>query len=81
MNLPIDDAFYTLILRHVSVYYYPMFVNFDEEHKSALFIVAKELLEKYKPNHKVKLPYMLRQVEKAFENDDVGLWEIASLYQ
>lgn len=81
MNLLIDDAFYTLILRHISVYYYPMFVNFDEEHKSALFIVAKELLEKYKPNHKVKLPYMLRQVEKAFENDDVGLWEIASLYQ
>lgn len=81
MNLPIDDKFYTLLLRHMSQYYYPTIKNMDEKTIDSMFVLARELCEKYKPNHKVKLPYMLRQVEKAFDNNDIELWKLASCYQ
>ena len=53
----------------------------DEKTIDSMFVLARELCEKYKPNHKVKLPYMLRQVEKAFDNNDIELWKLASCYQ
>lgn len=78
LKLPINDALYTLVLRHVSTYYYGSINNLDVNLVEALFVLAKELYCKYKPNHSVKLPYMLRQVEKAFDNNDIELWKLAS---
>lgn len=81
IGLPYDDKFYTVLLRHLSAYYYPLMSELDEQLQEALFVVAKEVFDKYKPNHKVKLPYMLGQVVKAFENNDVECWKLASFYQ
>ncbi len=77
----IDDKFYTVLLRHLSAYYYPLMSEFEDELQNAVFVVANNLYKKYKPNHKVKLPYMLKQVEKAFDTNDIELWKLASCYQ
>ena len=80
-NMPVDDRLYTLILRHISTYYYGSVKNLDSKVVEALFVLAKDLYLEYKPNHKVKLPFMLRQVEKSFDNNDIELWKLASCYQ
>ena len=81
MGMPFDAKFYTLLLRHMSSYYYPTIKNMDEEIINAMFVVARELVEKYKPKEKVKLPYVLKNVERAFEKNDIELWKLASCYQ
>lgn len=80
-NMPVDDRLYTLVLRHISTYYYSSVKNLDSKVVEALFVLAKDLYSEYKPNHKVKLPFMLRQVEKSFGNNDIELWKLASCYQ
>lgn len=80
-NMPVNDRLYTLVLRHISTYYYGSVKNLDSKVVEALFVLAKDLYSKYKPNHKVKLPFMLRQVEKSFDNNDIELWKLASCYQ
>lgn len=80
-GLPINEQLYTLVLRHISTYYFGSINGLSEDIIEALFVLAKELFIEYKPNHKVKLPYMLRQVEKAFDNNDIELWKLASCYQ
>ena len=81
IGLPVDDVLYTLILRHTSTYYYSSIKGLDTKLVEALFVLAKELYLQYKPQHKVKLPYMLRQVEKSFYNNDIEIWKLASCYQ
>lgn len=80
-NMPVDDRLYTLVLRHISTYYYGSVKNLDSKVVEALFILVKDIYSEYKPNHKVKLPFMLRQVEKSFDNNDIELWKLASCYQ
>jgi hypothetical protein len=81
IGLPEDEKLYTLVLRHISAYYYGSINGLDDKLIEALFVLAKELYLKYKPNNKVKLPFMLKQVEKAFDNNDIELWKLASSYQ
>lgn len=81
IGLPQNDAFYTLILRHISAFYYTSVKDLDKTVIEALFVLAKEIFEKYKPSHNVKLPYMLKQTEKAFINNDISLWMLSSCYQ
>lgn len=79
--LPKDERLYTLVLRHISSYYYGSISGLSDELIEALFVLAKELCLKYKPEHNVKLPYMLKQVERSFEKNDIELWKLASCYQ
>ena len=55
--------------------------QFYEDVVEALFVLARDLVLNYKPKEKVKLSYMLRQVEKSFINNDISLWKLASMYQ
>lgn len=80
IGLPRNDALYTLVLRHISTYYYNSIKGLDDSLVEALFVLAGEMYKAYKPQHKVKLPFMLRQVEKAFKNKDIELWKLASCY-
>ena len=80
-NLPINEQLYTLVLRHISSYYFCSVNGLKDNIIEALFVLAKELYIEYKPNHKVKLPYMLRLVEKAFDNNDIELLKLSSCYQ
>ena len=81
INLPNDARFYTLLLRHFSTYYYPFINGLDNEIIEALFVLAKEEIDRYKPKEKVKLPYVLKLVDKAFSASDLSLWQISSCYQ
>lgn len=80
-NMPIDGRLYTLILKHVSAYYYKNIKFLDDSLVEALFVAARELVDEYKPKDKIKLPYSLRQVEKAFEKRAINMWKLASEFQ
>lgn len=77
----IDSGFYELLLRHTSLFYYNNIKNLDNELVEALFVAARDLILYYRPTGKVKLPYMLKQVEKSFQSNDITLWKLASVYQ
>ena len=81
MKLPLDGRFYTLLLKHLSAYYYPTIANLDEKVIEGLFVLGCDILDKYRPKEKVKLPYMLRVTEKAMVNRDIELWKLASVNQ
>ncbi len=81
MGLPINAAFYTLIIRHISVYYYPTIAGLEAQVVEALFVLARQLLIQYRPKGAYRLPYMLRVTEKAFLKNDIELWKLASMYQ
>lgn len=74
-----EKVFYTLILRHLSSFYYND-IRRCPEAEEALFVLAHEIYFQFKPNESVKLPYILRQVEKAFEQKNIALWRLASSY-
>lgn len=76
-----NDCFYTMLLQHLSTYYYRTIQGMREDVIDALFVLACDLFHKYRPQRKVVLPYMLRMVEKALENGDINLWKLASNYQ
>lgn len=74
-----EKVFYTLILRHLSSFYYND-IRRCPEAEEALFVLAEKIYQECKTDGKVKLPYMLKQVEKAFERKDIALWRLASQY-
>lgn len=80
MGLPFDNTFYTLLLRHISVYYYSTISKLGEEKLEAMFVMAREMYKKYRPSSQCPLPYMLRIIEKAFDRGDISLWRLASMY-
>ena len=73
-----DNMLHTLLLLHLSIFYYPTIADLEPDVIEALFVLAKELYDKYKPDDKIKLPYSLSQVKKAFDNNDYELWKLAS---
>ncbi len=81
LGLKQDAVFYTMLLKHVSAYYYPTIASLPENVVQAMFIAGRELLLKHKPKEKVKLPYMLRLTERAIINNDIALWELCSVNQ
>ena len=81
MGLPLDAKFYTMLLKHVSAYYYSTIAPMPEEFVAAMFIAARALLLKYRPSEKVKLPYMLRETERAILAGDIALWKLCSVNQ
>ena len=76
-----DAKFYTMLLKHVSAYYYPSVASLSEDIVQAMFIAGRELLLRCKPTEKVKLPYMLQQTEKALIEKDIALWKLCSVNQ
>ena len=81
LELKQGSMFYTMLLRQVSAYYYPTVSSLSEDVIQAMFVAGRELLLKYKPAERVKLPYMLRLTEKAIINKDIALWKLCSVNQ
>ena len=81
LGLPLDARFYTMLLEHVSAYYYKTIASMPDGFIEAMFVAARDLLLKYKPKEKVKLPYMLRLTEKAMIQGNIALWKLCSLNQ
>ncbi len=81
IGLPCSAMFYTMLLKHVSAYYYPTVSGLSEEVVQAMFFAGRELLLRYKPQENVRLPYMLRLTEKAVLDQNIALWKLCSVNQ
>ena len=81
MGLPKDGKLYTVLLRHLSAYCYPVIAELDEKTKEAVFVLSCGLLRKYRPEEKITLPYMLRVTEQSMLKENYELWKLASLNQ
>ena len=81
MGLETNAMFYTLLLKHLSSFYYSNISGLDSKLIDALFVLARELLVKYRPITEYKLPYMLQLTEKALIQGDINLWILTSQYQ
>ena len=81
LGLPLDAQFYTMLIRHVSIYYYPQIKGLPNDLLEALFILAREQIVKYRQEQICKLPYMLTVTEKALLKRDINLWKLATKYQ
>lgn len=80
-DMPIDVRFYTLLIRHLSMYYYKNISILNTNVVEALFILANDLLVKYQPGEPYKLPFMLKETEKAIIDKDINRWILATKYQ
>ena len=74
------DCFYTMLLNHLCAYFYKKVQGMDEDVLQALFVMCQEIWKKYRPDHELKLPYVLRMAEKALCEGDINLWMLASNY-
>ena len=81
LGLPLDAKFYTMLLKHVSAYYYSTIASMPDEFVLAMFAAARALLLKYRPSEKVRLPYMLRETEKTMLAGDIAHWKLCSVNQ
>ena len=75
------ECFHTMLIKHLSAYYYPTISGMDEKTVDDLFILACDLLEKYGQENDVRMPYMLWVTEKALREGDINLWKLATKYQ
>jgi len=76
-----SDCFYTMLLNHLCGCYYNTIHGLGEDVIEALFILACDLFQKYRPSQKVKLPYILRMAERALDEGDINLWKLVAKYQ
>lgn len=81
MGLPKDGQYYSLLVRHLSAYYYKNIADLDKEVVEAMFVVAASLLEKNMISEPYQLPRVASVAEKAMRKRDIELWKIASCYQ
>lgn len=81
LGLPKDDAFYTLLLRHLGSFYYFDISDLDEHIVQAMFVLARKVVEEYNPRHPLKLPFALKQIHKSLLTGDIELWKLACRYQ
>ena len=81
IGLDKDAEFYTMVLKHVSAYYYPTISSLPKEVVDAMFVAGRELLIRCKPEQEVRLPYMLHITEKAILDKDISLWKLCSVNQ
>ncbi|MCW5556036.1 MAG: glycosyltransferase family 2 protein [Verrucomicrobiae bacterium] len=81
MGLPEDDAFYTLLLRHLGSFYYFDVSGLEESIVNAMFVLACELAEEYKPRHPVELPFALKQIHESLLTRNIEAWKLACHYQ
>ena len=80
LKFPLDARFYTLLITHFSAYFYSFISGHTTDVVDALFILAKSEIDKYTVD-KNRLPYVMKNVEKAFCIRDKALWRLASAYQ
>ena len=77
INLPMDETFYITLLKHLTAYYYINVKTMNKEAREAMFILACDLLKQFKGIKKVKMPFVLRDAEKALLNRDYNLYCLA----
>jgi hypothetical protein len=80
LDFPLDARFYTLLITHFSAYFFSYISGHTVKVVDALFVLAKSEIDNYKVES-IRLPYVMKNVEKAFDTRDKSLWRLASAYQ
>lgn len=80
IGLPLDRGFYKVLLRHSGRLLYSGIYGFESEVKAAAFVMACELIRKYKPDEKYHLTFFEKQLEKALLDKDIMKWELVCKY-
>ncbi len=80
IGLPLDRGFYKVLLRHSGHLLYSGIYSFAEEVKNAVFLMACDLVAKYKPKEKYHLTYFEKELEKALLSNNISKWEVVSEY-
>ena len=81
IGLPQGAMLYTQILEHFSTYCYRSISSMPDDVVQAIFVAGRGLLLQNKPDQKVRLPYILRLIEKALIEKNIALWKLCSVYQ
>lgn len=81
LGLSRDDRFETMLLKHLSAYYYPKIFGLGNQTVEDLFVLACDLYRQYGVKENCKLPYMLRVTKRALQQGDMNLWKLATKYQ
>lgn len=81
LGIDSGECFYTMLIKHLSAYYYPSISEMNEQVVDDLFILACDLFRQYRPEQPGKLPYMLRETERALLSGDINLWKLSTRYQ
>lgn len=81
LNVNHGECFHTMLIKHLSAYYYPTIAGMSEQTVEDLFVLARDLLKRYGQQENVRMPYMLRVTEKALREGDINLWKLATKYQ
>ena len=79
LGLEKNSRFFVMLLTHLSEYYYPSISNLSDEIVHAMFVVGRELLLNNRNVDKIKIPYMLRQTERAIISGNINLWKLCSV--
>lgn len=75
-----DGVFYNFLLRQLGQFGYGSMGQLDEKVIKAVFVLCCEIINNNRPE-KYRLPYMKKQVEKAFISKNFELWKLSSQYQ
>ena len=81
IGMPDDAKLYTLLVRHLSAYYYPFIKDLADNVIEALYVLAREMLAEYKDGNLNNLPYVMDNAKKSLEMNDIELWKLSSFYQ
>ncbi len=81
LNLDHGVRFYTMLIKHLSAYYYPTISGMDNDVIESMFVLACDLYDEYYDNKTYKLPYVLRKTEKALQTRNLELWKLCSKNQ
>ena len=81
LNLDHGVRFYTMLIKHLSAYYYPTISALDDNVIEAMFVLACDLYDEYYDNKTYKLPYVLKKTEKALQTRNLELWKLCSKNQ
>ncbi len=81
LGLSKDERFETMLLKHLSAYYYAKIFGLGNQPVEDLFVLACDLYRQYGVKENCKLPYMLRVTKRALQRGDINLWKLATKYQ
>ena len=80
IELPLNNYFYNVLLRHCGKRLYSGISTLDEKTKKAVFQITTNLIKTYKPETPNSLTFFEKQLEKSIISQDISYWEFVCNY-
>lgn len=77
-----QESLYKALLYHLGALFLYRIESLPEELKECAFLMGGQLLDKYAPNDRphIRLPYMFRELERAYGKKDFNWWKLVCRY-